>query len=57
MPGIYDYNEVVKVRPTQVRAGPPRNGETSGKKVYGNAQERQDKRRNQSQRKPTLTII
>ena len=57
MPGIYDYNEVVKMRPTQVRAGPPRNYGTSGKKVYGNAQERQDQRGNQSQRKPTLTII
>ena len=57
MPGIYDYNEVVKMRPTQVRAGPPRNDGTSGKKVHGNAQERQDQRGNQSQRKPTLTII
>ena len=57
MPGIYDYNEVVKMRPTQVRAGPPRNDGTSGKKVYGNAQERQDQRGNQSQRKRTLTII
>ena len=57
MPGIYDYNEVVKMRPTQVRAGPPRNDGTSGKKVYGNTQERQDQRGNQSQRKPSLTII
>ena len=57
MPGIYDYNEVVKMRPTQARAGPPRNDRTSGKKVHGNAHERQDRRGNQSQRKPSLTII
>ena len=57
IPGNHDYNEEVKMRRTQIRASPPRNDDTSRERVYGYAQERQDKRGKQSQKKPTLTII
>ena len=40
MPGNYDYNHLVKRRPKQVRAGPPRDDDASGKRVCGNAQKR-----------------